>query len=326
MRDTDSILTVLNAERIGFRLDVALAGQYPQFSRSFLSRLLKDGAILVNGKQAKPSYKVRGGEQVEIEFPEPEIIEARPEAIPLDVLFEDSDLIVVNKPAGMPAHPSAGHAGGTLVNALLAHCTDLSGINGALRPGIVHRLDMDTSGVIVAAKNDAAHQALQDQFMARTVRKQYLALCHGSPAQDKFLCDGRIGRHPTRRVEMTVLRGKDEGREAHTDFEVLQRLGSGVRERAAGSRGAVSLILARPKTGRTHQIRVHLAKSGFPVLADALYGKEDAPPDLGLLRHALHAWKLEFSHPRTQEKLCFAAPLADDMKKALLKLGGVVPG
>jgi 23S rRNA pseudouridine1911/1915/1917 synthase len=374
----------LDASAAGRRLDVSLAKAFPERSRSFLSRLLKDGSILIDGKEAKPSYKVRGGEHVEVEWPEPEVIEARPEAIPLDILFEDADVIAVNKPAGMCAHPSAGHPNGTLVNALLHHCTDLSSINGAIRPGIVHRLDADTTGVIIAAKNDAAHQALQDQFMARTVRKTYVALCHGTPMHDRFTCEGRIGRHPVRRMEMTVVRSADEGRAAKTDFEVLQRLGgvsrqeSGGRGRAEGQRdrgaahqnrrgqrsevsdrrsdpsdrtdhpsdspdptdrsdaatccrqpvassGPLFLVLARPHTGRTHQIRVHLVKAGFPVLSDPLYGREEELPELGLHRHALHAWELEIKHPRTGDPLSLEAPLADDMKGALLALGGRWP-
>jgi 23S rRNA pseudouridine1911/1915/1917 synthase len=320
---------VLDASSAGKRLDVALAARLPDRSRSFLARLLKDGAILINGKEAKPSYKVRGGERVEIEWPEPEVIEARPEAIPLDVLYEDSDVIVVSKPAGMCTHPSAGHATGTLVNALLAHCKDLSAINGALRPGIVHRLDAQTSGVIVAAKNDLAHRTLQEQFMARTVRKQYLALCHDTPPRDRFTCDGRIGRHPVHRLKMTVLRGASEGREARTDFEVLER--SGVAplltspENGRLFQNGVFLVLARPHTGRTHQIRVHLAAAGFPVLADSLYGSEPEVPALGLARHALHAWKLEFDHPRTGKRMLLEAPLADDMREAVRRLGGRWP-
>ncbi|MCW8133050.1 MAG: RluA family pseudouridine synthase [Planctomycetota bacterium] len=313
----ESLEFALDAAHAGKRLDAALALMVKSHSRSFLTKLLKDGAILVDGRSPKASYKVRGGEKIEIEFPEPEVIEARPENIPLEILFEDADIIVVNKPPGMPAHPSSGHGCGTLVNALLGHCKDLSGINGSLRPGIVHRLDMDTSGAIVAAKNDAAHQALQDQFMARTVAKRYLALCHGSPLKDTFFADGRIGRHPVRRTEMAVLRGPDEGREAYTDFEVLQRLRPGKQP--------LFLVLARPKTGRTHQIRVHLAKAGYPILADEMYGKEPAWPDLGLARQALHAWKLEIAHPRTAERMCFEAPLADDIHGALLKLGGRWP-
>jgi 23S rRNA pseudouridine1911/1915/1917 synthase len=319
----------LPASSAGKRLDVVLASQLPDRSRSFLARLLKDGAILVNGKQAKPSYKVRGGEHVEIEWPEPEVIEARPEAIPLDVLHEDSDLIAISKPAGMCSHPSAGHATGTLVNALLAHCKDLSGINGALRPGIVHRLDAQTSGVIVAAKNDLAHQALQEQFMARTVHKQYLALCHDGPPRDRFTCDGRVGRHPAHRLKMAVLRGPDEGREARTDFEVLQRLGVAALLTSPENRrlfqSGIFLVLARPHTGRTHQIRIHLAYLGFPVLADGLYGSESDVPALGLSRHALHAWKLELDHPRTGKRMLLEAPLADDMKEAIRRLGGRWP-
>jgi 23S rRNA pseudouridine1911/1915/1917 synthase len=315
--DAGELTLRLGAQDAGKRLDQALAACLPQRSRSFLARLLKGGAILVNGRQAKPSYTVKGGEEIEIEWPEPEILEARPEPIPLAILYEDSDLIAVNKPAGMVAHPSAGHTSGTLVNALLAHCRDLSTINGVLRPGIVHRLDRDTSGVIVAAKNDSAHQGLQEQFATRRVLKQYLALCHGAPERERFKSEGRIGRHPVRRTEMTVLRRPGEGRPARTDFEVLQRL--------RGAMGHVFLVLARPHTGRTHQVRVHLAKSGFPVLADSLYGKEGRLPALGLGRQALHAWKLEFTHPRTRETVRLEAPLADDILGALRKLGGSWP-
>ncbi|MCZ7648108.1 MAG: RluA family pseudouridine synthase [Planctomycetota bacterium] len=318
----DSLELILPPDAAGKRLDVALAEALPERSRSFLARLLKDGAILVNGREAKPRFKVQGGERIELEFPEAEAIEARPEPIPLAVLFEDADVIVVDKPAGMVTHPSKGHATGTLVNALLAHCADLSGINGALRPGIVHRLDRETSGVIVAAKNDRAHRNLQEQFMARTVRKTYLALAHGQPAKDRFACEGRIGRHPSRRMEMTVLRGPDEGRAAHTDFEVLARLPLPGGERGGGG---ACLLQASPRTGRTHQIRVHLAKAGHPVFADGLYGREGELPELGLRRHALHAWKLAFAHPRTQESLNFTARLAEDMDEALRRMGGTAP-
>jgi 23S rRNA pseudouridine1911/1915/1917 synthase len=212
----------------------------------------------------------------------------------------------------MCTHPGPGHGTGTLVNALLGHCKDLSGINGALRPGIVHRLDMDTSGVIVSAKNDRTHQALQEQFANREVKKQYLALCYGSPPKSPFVCNGRIGRHPVRRTEMTVMRGETEGREAYTEFEVLQKLNGALQ----------CLVLAKPRTGRTHQIRVHLAKAGYPILCDAMYGKETELAELSLARHALHAYTLEFTHPGTQARMKFTAPLEDDMKKALLALGG----
>ncbi|MBE7465259.1 MAG: RluA family pseudouridine synthase [Planctomycetes bacterium] len=307
----------LPPEAAGQRLDVALAELWPDLSRSFLAKLLKSGDILFDGREAKPNKKVKGGERVELELPEPEVIEARPEAIPLDVLYEDADLIVVNKPAGMVTHPSAGHATGTLVNALLAHCSDLSGINGSIRPGIVHRLDRETSGAMVAAKHDAAHQGLQEQFMARSVEKRYLALTHGHPIKPEFVCEGRIGRHPTRRKEMAVLRGPEEGRAALTAFETLQKL-----ERAGAP---AALILAKPKTGRTHQIRVHLAKAGFPILADPVYGRERGCPDLELSRHALHAWRLEFEHPVSGKRLCFTAPPADDFLEALRRMGGRWP-
>ena len=230
---------------------------------------------------------MKGGEQVSIEIPEPEVIEARPEDIPLNIIFEDSDIIVVNKPPGMVTHPSSGHNSGSLVNALLFHCKDLSSINGKLRPGIVHRLDKDTSGAIVAAKNDAAHRSLADQFSGRTVKKEYAAIAWGKPLKDKFFNDGRIGRHPIRRTEMSVLKGADDGREAYTDFEVTERF---------PTKNAF-FVRAMPKTGRTHQIRVHLAKLGFPILCDELYGKETELPDLGLTRHALHAFRLSVGIP-----------------------------
>ncbi|MCK6473857.1 MAG: RluA family pseudouridine synthase [Planctomycetes bacterium] len=303
----------LDAAAAGKRLDVALHDCLPGRSRSFLAKLLKEGAILLDGKSAKPNKKVKGGERVAIDWPEPEVIEAKPEAIPLAILYEDGDIAVVNKPFGMPSHPGPGHSTGTLVNALLAHCKDLSSINGALRPGIVHRLDMDTSGVIVTAKNDRAHQSLQEQFAERKVAKQYVALCHGDPKLDTFANSGRIGRHPVRRTEMTVMKGADEGRDAHTDFQVLQRM-------PKSECGPVFLVLAKPRTGRTHQIRVHLAKLGYPILADAQYGK--LKEEAGLARHALHAWKIAFTHPGTQEKLNCTAPLADDMVRALARLGG----
>ncbi|MEI6236568.1 MAG: RluA family pseudouridine synthase [Planctomycetota bacterium] len=294
------------ASYAGKRIDVAVAGCHPAISRTYAGHLFRDGAILINGKQAKPSAKAKGGERISIDLPEPEIIAARPENIPLTILFEDRDIVVVNKAAGMVAHPSAGHGSGSLVNALLFHCKDLSSINGTLRPGIVHRLDMDTSGAIVAAKNDVAHRSLADQFANRTVKKEYAALCHGNPLQNVFFCDGRLGRHPTRRTEQTILKGYDEGRDAHTDFQVLERF-----------KDDRFYVRAMPKTGRTHQIRVHLSKNGFPILADALYGKESALPELGLTRHALHAVRLSFDHPATGQRVSFEAPLHADMANAL---------
>jgi len=302
----DELEFTIPAEHAGKRLDVALAACHPAISRTHFARLLKAGDVLIGGKQAKASAKARGGEAVSIDLPEPEEISARPENIPLDILFEDHNIVVVNKPPGMVTHPSAGHASGSLVNALLFHCKDLSSINGALRPGIVHRLDMDTSGAIVAAKNDAAHRSLAEQFTNRVVKKEYVALCHGNPPRDVFSCDGRIGRHRTRRTEMTIVSGADEGRDAYTEFQVMRRFKRGM-----------FLVRAMPKTGRTHQIRVHLAKSGYPILADALYGRERAIEELGLRRQALHAARLSFDHPATGKRVTFEAPLAADMQHAI---------
>jgi len=298
---------VLPHDLAGLRLDVAISKQLPQLSRTYAARLLKSGDILIENKPAKASYTVRGGENVSVDLPEPEIIEARPENIPLNIVFEDRDVIVINKPPGMVAHPSSGHNSGSLVNALLYHCKDLSSINGRLRPGIVHRLDKDTSGVIIAAKNDTSHRSLADQFAARTVKKQYLAICYGAPIYDEFFCDGRIGRHRTRRTEMTVLRDSEEGREAYTDFKVLERF----------PKAGIFVVKAMPRTGRTHQIRVHLAKSGYPILSDPLYGKEASLPEYGLQRHALHAQRLSVKHPGTHAEMSFEAPLAADISGAI---------
>lgn len=307
----DEIEFTIPNEMAGKRLDVAVALCHAAISRTRAGDLFRDGAILVGGKPVKPSVKVRGGEQIAIDLPEPAELSAAPENIPLSVIFEDRDIIVVNKPAGMVSHPSAGHATGSLVNALLYHCKDLSSINGTLRPGIVHRLDRDTTGAIVSAKNDAAHRALAEQFAAREVKKEYMALCHGSPPKDKFECAGRIGRHPTRRTEMTVLKDADEGREAFTEFEVVERF-----------KGGFFLVRALPRTGRTHQIRVHLKSQGYPILSDPLYGREASLPELGLTRHALHARRLTVTHPVTKARMTFEAPLPQDMVGAMENLRG----
>ena len=308
---------ILPPEAAGKRFDVAVAAAAPRLSRSYAGRLLKEGAIQIDGKTVKQSASAKGGERVVVVLPEPEEIEAKPEDIPLRILYEDASIIVVNKPAGMVTHPSSGHTTGALVNALLFHCKDLSTINGKIRPGIVHRLDKDTSGCIVAAKSDIAHRALAAQFADRTVTKQYIALCHGNPLTAEFVCEGRIGRHPIARKEMTVMRGAgagadgDGGRDAYTHFTVLERF-----------KARFFLVEAHPKTGRTHQIRVHLAKSGYPILADPLYGREAELPDYGLRRHALHARTLAFQHPLTAEKLSFDAPIPDDIGQALRVLRG----
>ncbi|MEI6305330.1 MAG: RluA family pseudouridine synthase, partial [Deltaproteobacteria bacterium] len=239
------------------RLDLYITGELPQESRASVQRLIEHGNILVDGQLVRASVKLKGGERVDVVIPEPHSAEPQAETIPLEVLYEDHDLIVVNKASGMVVHPGAGNSSGTLVNALLAHCSDLSGIGGELRPGIVHRLDKDTSGVLVAAKNNLAHQALSEQFAAHSVKRVYEALVYGSPKEDKGKIEGVIGRHPTERVRLS---GKARsGKHAVTRWRV--------KERYSG----ITMMELRLETGRTHQIRVHLTEAGFPLLGDQLY-------------------------------------------------------
>ena len=283
----------------GQRLDRFLAQALPAFSRARLQTLIRDGFITVNGKSARPRNAVRSGDVIEVREPEIEEIEAQPESIHLDVLFEDDDLLVLNKPAGLVVHPGAGHQQHTLVNALLAHCKNLSGIGGKQRPGIVHRLDKETSGAIVIAKNDATHRDLSAQFADRTTGKVYLALAAGAPPKSSGTIDAPIARHPVHRQRMSIARRG--GRPAKTEYRVL------------GSNGDVSLIECVIHSGRTHQIRVHLHHLGHPVLGDKLYGGKRAG---NLSRQMLHAWKLSFRHPRTAEVLSFIAPIPQDFAAA----------
>jgi 23S rRNA pseudouridine1911/1915/1917 synthase len=291
------------------RLDLFICRELAGETRATVQRLIEAGNVLVDGKTARPSLKLKGGERIRVEIPPPLPAEPQPEAIPLEVLYEDSDLIVINKPAGMVVHPGAGNSSGTLVNALLAHCSDLSGIGGELRPGIVHRLDKDTSGVLVAAKNDRAHQSLSSQFSVHSVKRIYQALVYGSPKEDGGKIEGIIGRHPTERVRLS---GKAKsGKHAVTRWRVKERY------------GRVSLVELRLETGRTHQIRVHLSEAGLPLLGDPLYpdgGRFNnlADPQLrklitGLGRQALHARTLGFIHPTTGEFMEFTTELPEDM-------------
>ncbi len=302
MRDQFTI----GAADAGKRLDQFVHLQLPQFSRAYLQKLIREGRIVVQGRARKMHYRVRVGEIVDIEIPPPRPLTLEPEAVPLKILFEDDDLLVLDKFAGMVVHPAAGHQRGTLVSALLAHCgINLSGIGGVLRPGIVHRLDKCTSGCMVVAKNDFAHHHLSEQFRTRTVKKTYLALVMGRVESERGEITATLGRHPTHRKKIAAeVAG---GRAAWTGYEVEKRFAE------------VTLVRAYPRTGRTHQIRVHLAKLGHPIAGDLLYGKRtkiDAP------RQMLHAYQLAFVHPRTGKWLEFTSPIPEDMKRVLKRLNG----
>ena len=293
--------TVFTAECAGERLDVTLVRHIPELSRSYAQRLIEDGQVLVDGTSRKANYKLRGGEEIACTVPPAEEIEIRAEAIPLDVLYEDEDMIVINKPRGMVVHPAAGVASGTLVNALLYHCKDLSGINGALRPGIVHRLDKDTSGVMVAAKNDMAHHFLARQIRDKEARREYRAIVHGNIVPRAGVITGDIGRHPTDRKKMAIVR--ENGKPATTHFEVLERF------------GAYTYVACCLETGRTHQIRVHMTSIGHPLVGDAKYTAKKNP--FAITGQALHSLTLSLSHPRTGEEMAFKARLPADMEEIL---------
>jgi 23S rRNA pseudouridine1911/1915/1917 synthase len=333
------------------RLDRFLALALPSFSRARLQTLIRDGFVKLNGRPPRPRDPVRTGDTVELTEPEIEKVDAQPEHISLEILFEDDDLLVLNKPAGIVMHPGAGHQQHTLVNALLAHCKNLSGIGGKERPGIVHRLDKETSGCLVVAKNDATHRDLSKQFAARTMQKIYLAVVAGIPRKSSGVIDLAIARHPVHRQRMSIARR--QGRSAKTEYRVLRSgitseapasvpisslgsLVSGLRsavadlrslpppaERspgrvsASGSPESISLLECTLHSGRTHQIRVHLHHLGHPVLGDKLYGGKRAGD---FPRQLLHAWKLAFTHPRTGEVITFEAPLPRDFAAAMGQL------
>ncbi|HEU4401835.1 MAG TPA: RluA family pseudouridine synthase, partial [Candidatus Polarisedimenticolia bacterium] len=268
------IVLNLPEARRGERLDQALAGLLPDQSRAALQRLMHEGRVSLQEGPARPSYRVRGGERIVLEIPPPAPARPVPEFLPLDILHEDADLVVLNKPAGLTVHPGAGSRGGTLVNALLHHCRDLSGIGGAERPGIVHRLDRDTTGVLVIAKNDMTHRSLAGQFKERTVKKVYEALVWGRPRNREGTIDAPIARHPTARLKMAIRSG---GRESRTRYRLLESL------------GAVSLVELCPETGRTHQLRVHLKSIGHPIVGDRHYGGLRA----GAVRVPSVRWEIE---------------------------------
>ena len=295
----------LRAEAEGLRLDVFLAEQLPDLSRSGAQKLLEQGLVTHAGKALRKQDRTKAGAVYEVILPEPVTTELVPEDLPLDVVYEDGDLLVINKPKGLVVHPAPGHENGTLVNALLHHCgSSLSGINGELRPGIVHRIDKDTSGLLAVAKNDFAHQALSAQLQDHTLGRIYEAITVGGIREDAGTIDAPIGRHPTDRKRMTVTRRN--GRPAVTHFQVLTRY-----------RGYTHLRL-QLETGRTHQIRVHLAWQNHPILGDPVYGRG---PELGLDSQCLHARSLHFLHPRTGEAMTVETALPEYFTRTLEKLG-----
>ena len=300
----EPILLRASEESKNQRLDAFLASSLDGLTRSQATRLIESGEVAVNGRAVSKSYKLAGGEDIAVTLPEPEPVEAVPQDIPLDVVYEDADVIVVNKPSGMVVHPAPGHPDGTLVNALLYHCAGtLSGVGGALRPGIVHRIDRDTSGLIIAAKNDAAHQYLSAQLADHTLARTYECIVVGSLREDRGTVDAPIARHPTGRKRMAVVAG---GREAVTHWEVIARY------------PGYTHVRCRLETGRTHQIRVHMAYIGHPILGDTVYGAKKEVP--GLTGQCLHAVGLRFLHPRTHEVVELSCPLPEEFTRMLQKI------
>lgn len=296
--------TFIVPERVE-RLDKFLAEQMPELSRSHIQKLIRDGNVTVNQRTVKANYKVSVGDCVQIEVPEPEILDILPENIPLDILYEDDDILVVNKPKGMVVHPAPGHYSGTLVNAILYHCKDnLSGINGVIRPGIVHRIDMNTTGSLLVCKNDQSHRILAEQLKVHSITRKYHAIVYGSLKEDSGTVDAPIGRHPTDRKKMSTK--APNGRDAVTHYKVLERFGN------------FTYIECQLETGRTHQIRVHMASIGHPILGDEVYGPAKCPYKLE--GQTLHAKILGIEHPVTGVYMEFDAPLPEYFQKLLEKL------
>ena len=293
----------LTADRSGERLDVFLARRCPELSRSYAQRLISESMVTVAGRATKPSQLIASGERVVVRIPPPEPLELTPERIPIAIIYQDRNILVVDKPAGLTVHPAPGHPRGTLVNALLAICPDLQGIAGTLRPGIVHRLDKDTSGLLVVAKNDRAQRELSRQLKEREVKKTYLALVHGRPEPAAGTVEAPIGRHPKNRKKMAVVAG---GREAETRYRTREVI------------DGYALLEVEPVTGRTHQIRVHMAALGHPVVGDSTYGRRS--PFVG--RQFLHAWRLAFALPGSGRWVEFESPLPAELREALARARG----
>lgn len=303
---TETILLI--AETEAPRIDAYLAAS-TELSRSRLQKLIKDGAVERNGKPCKANAEVKPGDAIRLHIPEESgDVLPKPENIPLDVIYEDEDLAVINKPKGMVVHPAPGNPSGTLVNALLYRFQTLSGTGGGTRPGIVHRIDRFTSGLLVVAKNDAAHETLARQFAMHTAHREYMCIVHGNLKEDSGAVDAPIGRHKTDRKRMAVT---EDGRRAVTHWRVLERFGT------------ETLLDVSLETGRTHQIRVHMAYIKHPIVGDEVYGS--AAPKLGLNGQALHGYRLTFAHPKTGETMTFTAPLPEDFLTALRRLGGMAP-
>ena len=287
------------------RLDKYLAEQFPEQTRSYLQKLIKDGEVLVNGKSVKTGYQLSKGDEVSVNIPEPKELDVAPQKMDLDIVYEDEDVILINKPKGMVVHPAPGHTTDTLVNGLLYHCKDnLSGINGVARPGIVHRIDRDTTGILIVCKNDMSHNSIAAQLKEHSINRRYRALVHGNLKENQGTGEGPIGRHPIDRKKMAI--NEKNGKPAVTHYTVLERFGN------------YTLIECVLETGRTHQIRVHMSSIGHPLVGDEVYGPAKCP--FKLQGQCLHAMVLGFVHPRTGEYMEFSADLPEYFEELLNKL------
>lgn len=300
--DEREILTITENEA-GQRADVVLAAML-ELTRSNMQKLLDEGRAVKGTKVIKSNYKVKLGDEIIVTLPEPQPLDVQPENIPLDIIYEDEDVVVVNKARGMVVHPAAGNYSGTLVNALLYHCKNLSGINGVIRPGIVHRLDKDTSGIMICAKNDAAHVSLSEQIQSKTAQRTYLAVVRGNIKTDSGVIETQISRDKDDRKKMAVV--KEGGRNAITEYEVVERFGK------------YTIVKCKLKTGRTHQIRVHMEYLGYPLVGDPKYSPMKTP--FSISGQALHSLTLAFDHPRTGERMEFEAKLPEDLHKIVTRL------
>ena len=296
-------ILIITENEAGQRADVALAAML-ELTRSNMQKLLDEGRAVKGAKVIKSNYKLKLGDEIIVTLPEPQPLDVQPENIPLDIIYEDEDVVVVNKARGMVVHPAAGNYGGTLVNALLYHCKNLSGINGVIRPGIVHRLDKDTSGIMICAKNDAAHVSLSEQIQSKSAQRTYLAVVRGNIKTDSGVIETQIARDKDDRKKMAVV--KEGGRNAVTEYEVMERFGK------------YTIVKCKLKTGRTHQIRVHMEYLGYPLVGDPKYSPMKTP--FSINGQALHSLTLAFDHPRTGERMEFEAKLPEDLHKVVTRL------